>query len=109
PPGRLAGRRGQIAGGAERADSGADHRQAAVLGGRSAGARAPALHAGPATVPARAVPVDVPRPAVDRPAVRRVLHRLRDLFRRLPTHPPERLDALLPDRWAAVRAAAPLP
>ena len=26
---------------------------------------------------------------------------LRDLFTRLPTHPPERLDELLPDRWAA--------
>lgn len=24
---------------------------------------------------------------------------LRDLFRRLPTHPPDRLDELLPDRW----------
>ena len=26
---------------------------------------------------------------------------LRDLFTRLPTHPPERLGELLPDRWAA--------
>ena len=30
---------------------------------------------------------------------------LRDLFKRLPTHPPERLDELLPDSWAALRPA----
>jgi hypothetical protein len=30
---------------------------------------------------------------------------LRDLFTRLPTHPPQRLDELLPDHWAAARAA----
>jgi hypothetical protein len=30
---------------------------------------------------------------------------LRDLFTRLPTHPPERLDELLPDRWAAAQRA----
>src|SRR5262249_52895702 len=29
----------------------------------------------------------------------------RDLFPRLPTHPPERLAELLPDRWAAAQAA----
>jgi transposase len=28
---------------------------------------------------------------------------LRDLFTRLPTHPPERLDELLPDRWSAAQ------
>lgn len=33
---------------------------------------------------------------------------LRDLFTRLPTHPPERIDDLLPDRWAAA-AAPPAP
>jgi transposase len=31
---------------------------------------------------------------------------LRDLFTRLPTHPPERLDELLPDRWAATSPAS---
>jgi transposase len=34
---------------------------------------------------------------------------LRDLFERLPTHPPERLEELLPHRWQAARAAAALP
>jgi hypothetical protein len=33
---------------------------------------------------------------------------MRDLFTRLPTHPPERLDDLLPDRWAAT-ATSPMP
>lgn len=31
---------------------------------------------------------------------------LRDLFTRLPTHPPERLDELLPDRWAAAATSS---
>jgi transposase len=33
---------------------------------------------------------------------------LRDLFTRLPTHPPDHLDDLLPDRWAAA-ATSPMP
>jgi transposase len=33
---------------------------------------------------------------------------LRNLFTRLPAHPPERLDDLLPDRWAAA-ATSPMP
>jgi len=32
---------------------------------------------------------------------------LRDVFARLPTHPTERLDELLPHRWQAARLAAP--
>ena len=32
---------------------------------------------------------------------------LRDVFERLPTHPAERLDELLPHRWQATRAAKP--
>ena len=31
---------------------------------------------------------------------------LRDVLERMPTHPPERLEELLPDRWAEARRAA---
>ena len=33
---------------------------------------------------------------------------LRDVLQRLPTHPPDRLEELLPHRWQAARLAAPL-
>ena len=32
---------------------------------------------------------------------------LRDVLARLPNHPPERLDEMLPDCWAAARRATP--
>ena len=35
-----------------------------------------------------------------------LVHYLRDVLGRLPTHPVERLEELLPHRWAALRGKA---
>ena len=88
-PRRRPARRRPGARGRAVADPGADPGQAALHRGRPRRARLPRHRAGRPALPARPVPDDVHHPAVDHPAVRRVLHR-RGVQRVLPAQPRRR-------------------